>query len=179
PQLALRESRGLVKSLPFLRDEFLVRRDDVLPSLERPELQLSRRVGPADDLDDDGDFAVVEDGVRIGRDRNVPGIPLLLRVAHRRGDETQRTSRGRIDATRAIREHARDRGADGAEAEQADAERSSAHCGRPHTTSATSSARTRVRALRAKIARASRAKSSARSPNVIRDKALVLASIVM
>src|SRR5206468_3882541 len=165
--------------LPCLRDELLVRGADVLAALERPELRITPRVGPADDLDHDRDIRVVEDRVRVGRDRDVAGVADLLRIAHRRRDETQRASGCCVDAPRAIRERTRHGGADGPQAEKADTERPRAHWGRPHTTSATSSARTWVTAWRAKMARASRSKSSARAPRVVRESELVLASMAM
>src|SRR5207245_5901070 len=127
PQLPFREPGGLMKSLPLLRDELLVRGDEMLLPLERAQVELLRGIRPADDLDNDGDLGVVEDRVRIRRDRNVAGIPHLLRIAHRRRDEAQRTPGGRIDPARAIGERARDRRAYGAQPEEADANAASAH----------------------------------------------------
>src|SRR5207249_9238850 len=142
-------------------------------------VQLLRGIGPADDLDDDRHLGVVKDRVRIGRDRNVAGIPLLLRIAHRRRDEAHRTSRGCVDPARAIGERARNRRSDGAETEETNAEPSRAHRGRPHVTPDTTSARTPVIPWRANIARAWRSNSSARGPSVVRESELVLASMAM
>src|SRR5206468_12456546 len=50
-QLALCELGGLVERVPLLRDELLVRGDDVTATLECSEVQVAGRRCAADDLD--------------------------------------------------------------------------------------------------------------------------------
>ena len=115
--------------------------------------------------------------MRVRCDRDVAGVPLLLRVAHRGRDEPEGPSRRRVDAAGAFGEGARDGGADRAESQETHAEPAGAHPGWPHTTPETTSARTLVRPWRAKMARAWRSKSSARGPSVVLESELVLASM--
>ena len=98
-----------MERVPLLRDELLVRRDDVTAALEGGEVQVARGRGAADDLDDDVDVRVLEQLERIGRDREVAGVARLAPVAHGSADEPQRTASGGVEALPAVGERARDR----------------------------------------------------------------------
>src|SRR5919201_1948428 len=164
-----------MEGIPLLGHELLVRGDNMLSALERAVNELTRRVGATDDLDDDRDLRIVEDGVRVRRDGHVSGLARLARVAHRGGYELQRPARGGVDAARALGERASDRRAHRPEAEQTDADRPIAHgrFGRPQTTPATGTT-TRSIPRRSNRARTSVAKASVRSPSVTRESVLVL-----
>ena len=71
---------------PVGRQERLVRRDDVLAGLERPEHVRARGLEPADHLDDQGHRGVGEDAVGIGGERP------RGRVEARRGAATSRAT---------------------------------------------------------------------------------------
>src|SRR5260221_283936 len=60
-EFAPRHAGGLVQPIPFLRDELLVRGDDVLAPLEGGEVQIQCGCRTADDLDHDMHVRVVEE----------------------------------------------------------------------------------------------------------------------
>src|SRR5206468_9128403 len=93
-QLALCELGGLMERVPLLRDELLVRGDDVTATLECSEVQVAGRRCAADDLDDDVDARIVEQPERIRRDRKVSDVARLASIAHRGADEPQRAAGG-------------------------------------------------------------------------------------
>ena len=169
-QLSLRELGRLVERVPLLRDELLVRRDDVAAALERGEVQVARRRRAADDLDDDVDVRILEQPERIGRDREVAGVARLAPVAHRGADEPERPAGRGVEAFAAVRERARDRRTRPCRARAA-RRRAACSCRPSPGDVADDAARTcLVDAVRGAAPRACRAsKSSSASPSVTRD----------
>src|SRR5207245_8034934 len=154
---------------------------DVLPVLEGSVDKLAGGIRPADDLDDHRDLRIFEDGVRVGRDRDVARFAGFLSVAHRRGDELHRSTGRRIDAPGTVGAGGPYRRAHGAEAKEPDADRMITHVasGRPQTTFPATGTTTRSMPSRRKSARTSAAKPSVRLPSVTRESALVLWSARM
>ena len=175
PQLPLGAAGRFVQCVPLLRHELLIRRHDVLAAVQSREDQIARRIRPADDLDDDGDIGIVEDGEWIGRDRDVAGLARLFRVADGRRHELHGAARRGVDAPRAVGERAPDRGPDRAEAKEPDAERFRAHGrGRPQVMKPTTSRSMAVMLRRRKTSVSSASNAAVCSPSRIRESVALL-----
>ena len=118
----LRRGREEVGALA--RDELLVRGHDRLAGAEQLADVAARRLEPAHHLRDDVDRRVVADRREVGRQHAVGGRerPLLVRVANERANDAQPVAGRALDLVAALGEHAADRRADGAVAEECDAD---------------------------------------------------------
>ena len=103
-------------------DEGLVGGDDVLAALDRGQHQLARRIGAADELDDDVDRGVLDERARVAVHGDALGRagPRPRGVAHRRAHHLDGAARAAGDLVGVATQHRHGAAADRAEAEQAD-----------------------------------------------------------
>ena len=122
PELDACLGRGGEELGAAAREQLLVRADDGLARAQEVEHVAAGRLEAAHHLGDERDRAVVADLGEVRRDDAVGGreVAFAVGVADERLHDAQPVAGRALDLVAALREHAVDRGTDGAVAEQRD-----------------------------------------------------------